>query len=192
MGGMRSDSELVAAAAKRGPSRGLLSFYDRLRQRILDAAQRRGRFTAATIELLLLVPDVFLLLVRLTLDPEVPPRSRSLLGGALLYFVLPFDLFPEGVVGAGGFVEDLVLAAAVLSHALSDELEPLAERHWSGPAPLRAVLRDVSAAATALLGENLYARVRRVLRRRGIEVADETDSSGRVKAPAAPHWGSAR
>lgn len=170
---MRSNSGLVSAAKTQGPSQGLLSFYDRLRRRVLEAAQERGRFASATIELLLLVPDVFLLLLRLVLDPEVPPRSRSLLGGALLYFVLPMDLFPEGVVGAGGFVEDLVLAAAVLSHALSDELEPLAARHWSGPVPLRAVLRDISTAATALLGENLYARVRRVLRRRGIEVVDE-------------------
>lgn len=183
---MRSGIELASETVGQGPSHGLLSFYDRLRRRVLEAVRQRGRFATATAELLLLVPDVFMLLLRMTLDPEVPASTRSLLGGALLYFVLPLDLFPEGVVGAGGFVEDLVLAAAVLSHALGDELEPLAERHWSGPRPLRSVLRDVSAAASALLGESLYTRVRRALRRRGIEVAPDVPShrSGGVMRPA--------
>jgi uncharacterized membrane protein YkvA (DUF1232 family) len=175
---MAIDPQRVADPDSEGPSQGLLSFYDRLRARVLRATRERGRLVAGATELLLVVPDVFMLLLRLTLDSEVPASTRSLVGGALLYFVVPLDLFPEGVVGVGGFVEDLVIAAAVLSHALSDELEPLVERHWSGPRELRAVLRDTSTAASTLLGENLYARVRALLRRRGIEVADAPASGG--------------
>ena len=58
------------------PSTGLLSFYDRLRERILESVEERGgHLGSATVSALLLVPDVFMLLVRLSLDREVPART---------------------------------------------------------------------------------------------------------------------
>jgi uncharacterized membrane protein YkvA (DUF1232 family) len=152
----------------------LLSFYDRLRRRMLAAAERRGgRLAPTALRALLLVPDVFMLLVRLALDKEVPASARAMIGGALAYFVLPIDLLPEALVGAGGFLDDLVLATAVLAHTFSGELEPYARKHWSGPEDLRKVLSDVAAAAEALLGANLYERLRKLLAKRGIGVEDE-------------------
>ena len=78
-----------------------------------------------------------MLLVRLSLDKNVPTQARMLIGGALAYFVLPFDLLPEAIVGVGGYVDDLVLATAVLSQAFGGELEPYARKHWSGSEDLR-------------------------------------------------------
>ena len=154
-----------------GPSAGLLSFYDRLRSRILAAVERRGgKLGPATVRALLLVPDVFILLVRLTFDREVPASARAMIGGALAYFILPMDLFPEAMFGAVGYVDDLVLATAVLAHAFGGELEPYARKHWSGPEDVRKVLADVSGAAQGLLGENLYERLRGLLSRRGIDI----------------------
>ena len=154
-----------------GPSTGLLSFYDRLRERILAAVERRGgKLGPATVRALLLVPDVFILLVRLAFDREVPASARAMIGGALAYFILPMDLFPEAMFGAAGYVDDLVLATAVLAHAFGGELEPYARKHWSGPEDVRKVLADVSGAAQGLLGENLYERLRGLLKKRGIEI----------------------
>ncbi len=157
------------APRRPGPSTGLLSFYDRLRARMLEAADRQShKLGKPVVEALLLAPDVFILLVRLMLDKDVPPAARSLIGGALAYFVLPVDLFPEAVIGAPGFLDDLVLAAAVLSQALGGELEPYARKHWNGDQELRQVLKDVSDSAHHLLGRDLYQRLRRVLARRGV------------------------
>jgi len=173
------DQEAAAAqalASRRAPlgSAGLLSFYDRLRERVLHAVERRGgRLTEAAVEALLLVPDVFILLVRLALDRDVPPKARAIIGGALAYFVLPTDLLPEALLGAGGYLEDLVLAAAVLSQAFGGELEPYAQRHWSGSHELRVVLRDVSRAGQTLLGDKVYGRLQRLLDRHGVELRDE-------------------
>ncbi len=149
----------------------LLSFYDRLRGRILSTIERRGgKLGEGAVKALLLVPDVFILLARLTLDKNVPGPTRALIGGALAYFVLPTDLLPEMIFGGAGYLEDLVLASAVLSQAFGGELEPYARRHWSGPEDLRVVLRDISHTAQSLLGTNLYDRLRRLLGRRGIDV----------------------
>ena len=164
-------SEPATAATEAGLSTGLLSFYDRLRARVVAYVDRREtRLGAAAADTILLVPDLFMLLARLSLDQEVPASSRSLVAGALMYFVVPFDLLPEAVLGAGGFLDDVVVAVAVLSHALGGQLEPLAARHWSGSQQLRVVLRDLTQASDALLGAGLYSRVRSLLRRHGVEI----------------------
>lgn len=159
------------------PSTGLLSFYDRLRERILLAVERKGgKLGAAAVKVLLLAPDLFMLLARLALDKEVPSSTRALVGGALAYFILPADLLPEVLLGVGGYTDDVVLAAAVLSQVFTEDLEPYLQKHWSGPRELRVVLQDISGVGQSLLGENLYARLKGLLARRGVEVVEEENS----------------
>jgi uncharacterized membrane protein YkvA (DUF1232 family) len=154
----------------------LLSFYDRLRGRVVGALERRGgRVGRGAADALMLVPDVFMLLVRLALDPKVPAPTRGLIGGAIAYFVLPFDFLPEALVGGFGYMDDLVLAAAVLTQALGPDLEPRARLYWSGREELRRVLGDVVGAAQSLLGESLYGRLERLLARRGVALSRASD-----------------
>lgn len=172
------DAEEAFAAGTDLPSSGLLSFYDRLREKILHAIEKRegkrgGKLTEGAVRALLLVPDVFILLVRLALDKNVPGSTRAMIGGAIAYFILPIDLLPEALLGGAGFLDDLVLATAVLSQAFGGDLEPYARKHWSGSEDLRVVIRDISETAQSLLGQNLYDRLRRLMSRRGIEVDGE-------------------
>lgn len=171
--GRRASEEAFESDEAPLPSSGLLSFYDRLRARIVRTVERKGgRLGTRTVEALLLVPDIFMLLVRLALDPEVPGSARALIGGAIAYFVLPIDLLPEGLIGGAGYLDDLVLAVTVLAHTFGDELEPYARKHWAGPQDVRQVISDVTGAAQGLLGANVYDRVRALLRRRGVEVEE--------------------
>jgi uncharacterized membrane protein YkvA (DUF1232 family) len=169
------DSEAALTSGTDLPSHGLLSFYDRLREKILHAIEKRegkrgAKLTEGAVRALLLVPDVFILLMRLALDKKVPASTRALIGGALAYFVLPVDLLPEALLGGAGFLDDLVLATAVLAQAFGGDLEPYARKHWSGSEDLRVVLQDITETAQSLLGQNLYDKLRRLLSRRGIEV----------------------
>jgi len=154
-------------------STGLLSSYDRLRRRIVEALERRGRLGRALSEPLMLAPDLLVLLARLCMDRDVSPASRRLIVGALAYFLTPVDMLPEAFLGVGGFLDDVVLASLVLSHSLDAELEPLAVKHWSGNQNLRVVLADVSGAGAALLGVSLYDRLKKFLVRRGVRVGDD-------------------
>ncbi|MGH9380647.1 MAG: YkvA family protein [Thermoanaerobaculia bacterium] len=149
----------------------VLAFYDRLRARVSTALSRRGgRWGERLSNVLLLAPDVFMLLARLALDPEAPRETRRLVGGALLYFLMPVDLLPEALTGVVGFTDDVVLASIVLTEALRADLQPLVERHWSGSGRARLVLTDVARSASTLLGEDLFARLRSLLARRGVPV----------------------
>ena len=169
------DSEEALLRGTDVASGGLLSFYDRLREKILHTIEKRegrrgAKLTEGTVRALLLVPDVFILLVRLALDKNVPGSTRALIGGALAYFILPVDLLPEAILGGAGYLDDLVLATAVLAQAFGGDLEPHARKHWSGSEDLRVVIRDISETAQSLLGQNLYNRLRKLLSRRGIDV----------------------
>lgn len=145
-------------------------FYDELRERVQEWVRRRsgGRVSEETLEMVLAAPDLFMLLLRLAADPRVPRASRTLFATALAYFVLPVDLFPEAVLGAGGFVDDVVLAASVLMHALGRDLEPLAEQAWSGTGAMRDRLRWILERAGRVLGPRLSRRVERFLEKRGV------------------------
>lgn len=165
------ESEEALARGTELPSTGLLSFYDRLREAIFKVVEKRGgKLSEGTVRALMLVPDVFILLVRLALDKEVPGSSRALIGGAIAYFILPFDLLPEAILGPAGYLDDLVLATAVLAQAFGGDLEPYARKHWSGKEDLRIVIRDISETAQSLLGQNLYDRLRRLLSSRGVKI----------------------
>jgi uncharacterized membrane protein YkvA (DUF1232 family) len=168
---MTQMQSVQAAEVELVPPR-LLSSYDRLRRRLVEALERRGRLGRSVSQPLMLAPDLLVLLVRLCLDRDVSPASRQLIIGALAYFLTPVDLMPEAFLGLGGFVDDVVLVSLVLSHSLDAGREPLAVKHWSGNQELRVVLADVSTAGAALLGFDLYDRLRRFLIRRGIQLQD--------------------
>jgi uncharacterized membrane protein YkvA (DUF1232 family) len=150
-------------------------FYDRLRRRIAEPLA--GKVGTPLADTVLLAPDLFVLLVRLFTDRGVPASSRSLVGGALVYFLLPVDLLPEVLLGAGGFLDDVVLAAAVVTHVFSDELRPFVSRHWSGRGNVHQVLQDAVRAGGALLPARLYDRLGRVLARRGVDLPPQDKSA---------------
>ena len=79
-------------------------FYDRVRTSIQQYLEKKGRAVEKTAEFLLLVPDVFILLWRLTTDGRVSGKNKMLLGSGIAYYILPFDLIPEAIVGPMSFV----------------------------------------------------------------------------------------
>lgn len=159
------------------PSAGLFSFYDRLRSTISAFLEKKsGRLGPKAVDFFLLVPDVFVLLLRLAFDKNVPKESRALIGSALAYFVLPIDLLPEGIVGPTGYADDLFLAVAVLAQAFGRDLEPFVEKYWSGSKSFRRVAGDVLEAGHGLMGADLHGRLLALLESKGIrlESSDET------------------
>jgi uncharacterized membrane protein YkvA (DUF1232 family) len=175
----RQAEAALASGGEELPHHDLLGFYDRLRSRVLDTVERRaGRLPEDVVIALLLAPDIFILLVRLTLDKEVPRRARILIGGALAYFISPIDLLPELILGPIGYLDDLVVAVAVVSQVFTGDLEPYARKHWTGRQDLHVVLHDISAAARTLLGPAVHDRLKRLLARQGIALDDSPSPKG--------------
>jgi uncharacterized membrane protein YkvA (DUF1232 family) len=138
-------------------------FYDRIRGTIQRFVDGRGKVLGKTAEFLLLVPDVFILLWRLTTDSRVNSKDKLLLGSAVVYFISPFDLIPEAVVGPIGYLDDLVFGVFVLNKILGSVDVSVVREHWSGSEDVLGMIQRVLHAADSLIGRDMAARIRKML-----------------------------
>lgn len=104
--------------------------YDRLRANVVresEASQSSG-----LRDVLLLLPDLTVLLLRLLRDPRVPrgPKVVALLGVA--YVLSPIDLLPEVILGPIGWIDDLLIVSAALSRLLNHVHPDVVRSHWPG------------------------------------------------------------
>jgi len=122
-------------------------FYDRLRENLGSRAKKFGKVG----ELLLLVPDVFILLWRLANDPRVSSNHKVLLGSGLAYYFFPLDVVPD-FLGIG-FVDDLIFGVYILNRLLQDVDEEILREHWSGEGDVLDMIRRVLGSADGFLSK---------------------------------------
>jgi uncharacterized membrane protein YkvA (DUF1232 family) len=134
-------------------------FYQALRTRIAGWLESKGKgFKHAQI--LLLAPDLFHLLTRLLLDGRIPSSEKATLGAALAYFISPFDVLPEALLGPAGYVDDVALAAFVLSRLINAGHGAVAKELWAGDSDLLDALRRVLEVADEMVGSGLWERLK--------------------------------
>ena len=136
-------------------------FYDRLRNRIHSFVQRQGNAIERVADYLLLVPDIFILLVRLSRDARVSGKNKVLLGSGIAYFVFPFDVVPEAILGPMGYLDDLVFGVYILNKMLTDTPIEILREHWSGHEDLLDTIRRVLIAADTLFAEGVLDRLKK-------------------------------
>jgi len=131
-------------------------FYHRLRVRLRQWAQDR-RIPEQQLEYLLVAPDLFVLLSRLTLDPRVSAKVKSKVATGLVYFLSPVDLVPD-FLGPMGFLDDVVVAAYIV-YTICEELNALdpsiLQEHWEGEGDALKRVTDIVAHAEDVLGKGL-------------------------------------
>ena len=138
-------------------------YYRALRRRVvawLESPEGR-RFRWA--EHLLLAPDLFHLLFRLSLDGAVPLADKGKLAGALAYWISPLDLAPELFLGPAGYLDDVALAAYVLNALLNRTPPEVVRRHWAGDGEALEAVQRIVGAADRMVGAGLWAKLRKLL-----------------------------
>ena len=139
-------------------------FYDRLRVRIHSYVEGKGALAEKGTDLLLLVPDIFILLWRLTTDSRVNGKNKVLLGSGLAYFFFPLDIVPELLVGPIGYADDLVFAVYILNKLLSDTDPQIMREHWSGSEDVLAAIQRVLGTADNLVAGDLMAKLKKLMK----------------------------
>lgn len=136
-------------------------FYDRLRRRIVDSAPGAS---SGMRDLLLLLPDLTILLMRLMRDRRVPRFQKGLALAGLAYVLSPIDLMPALLLGPLGLLDDLFIVAACLSRLLNHVHPDVVRGHWPGQGDALDVIQRV----TSWFEEELQLRVSDVARRLGL------------------------
>lgn len=135
-------------------------FYQRLRLRMRQWLETGGR-SHIWVEYLMWAPDLFHLLWRLSLDPQVSVRHKARLLAAMAYFVSPLDLIPEAILGPAAYADDVALAAYVLGSLLEDVNPELLARHWAGSGDVLQVIRAILKVAHRMVGSGLWEKLKR-------------------------------
>lgn len=101
-------------------------------------------------DVICLAPAFFSLLSGLLEDRRIDKGLKPLLNAAISYYVSPYDPFPEDFHGVWGLVDDVVMAAHVLSQIPDKEC---LEDHWDGEGDVNEQIQAVLARKDDLVGE---------------------------------------
>lgn len=112
-------------------------------------------------EYLMFAPDLFHLLCKLSLDPEVPVKEKAKLAGAIAYFVSPVDLISEALTGPIGYVDDIAVAAVVLNSIVNNTDKTIVQRHWAGDGDVLKVIQQIIEVADEMVGSGLWSKIKK-------------------------------
>jgi uncharacterized membrane protein YkvA (DUF1232 family) len=131
--------------------------YDRIRAAVVSARPGDG---SGARDVLLLLPDLTVLLVRLLRDERVPIGGKAIALLGVGYALSPVDFVPE-FLGPIGVMDDLLVVAAALSRMLNYVHPDVVRSHWSGQGDALHLIQR----ATEWSADRVGRRVRGVLRR---------------------------
>jgi uncharacterized membrane protein YkvA (DUF1232 family) len=137
-------------------------FYQQIRRKIHALVDTKGS-SVKYAEFLLAGPDLLHLMCRLALDPRVPAAGKALLATAIAYFISPIDLIPEGLVGPTGYLDDIALAAVVLSRLMGVDGGAIAKEHWAGSGDVLELTSRILSAADKMVGVQAWAKLRQMV-----------------------------
>jgi len=127
----------------------------------MSALQTRRRLK----NLLLFIPNMLYMSGRLLADPRVPATEKALLGGAIIYAIIPFDLIPD-MIPFVGQIDDAYLIALTLLRLMERTDPKVVREHWRGGGDVVELIGSAALLAAKFLPQ----RIRRVLTSR-VEVA---------------------
>lgn len=137
-----------------------MDFYQELRVKVQEWLKSDEAKNNKWAEYLLYAPDLFHLLVKLSLDPDVPAMHKAKLLAAIAYFVSPFDILPEVVLGPIGLLDDVALASWVINTMINDTNPEILNRHWAGDGDSLEIMRKILASADEMIGSGLWEKIK--------------------------------
>lgn len=138
-------------------------FYQRLRTGIRDWLATEEGSANRWAEYLLLAPDLFHLLCKLSIDGDVPIKEKAKLAASIAYFVSPIDLLPEAILGPVGFLDDVALAAYVLNSIMTNTSPEVVTRHWAGEGDVLERVREILKFADEMIGGGLWQKIKKLV-----------------------------
>ncbi len=138
-------------------------FYKSLRTKIKKWLQAKNGRSSKWAEYIIWAPDLFHLLVKLSLDKDVPSKEKAKLAAVIAYFISPIDFLPEAILGPIGYSDDIALAAYVLNSMINRIDPEIVERHWAGEGDVLEIIRRILKVADEMLGQGLWRKVKKYI-----------------------------
>jgi len=137
-----------------------MDFYQKLRVKFKDWLSTEEGQTSTWAEYLMFAPDLFHLLCKLVIDPDVSNQDKAKLAGAIVYFISPVDLLPEALLGPLGFADDIAVAAWVLNSMVNHINQDIVRNHWAGEEDVLQVIQKIIGEADQMIGSGLWDKIK--------------------------------
>jgi len=112
-------------------------------------------------EYILVAPDLFHLLYKLSVDKDVPANKKVKLVAGIAYFISPIDLLPEAFLGPIGYLDDIAVTAYILND-LINEIDPqIIRNHWAGEQDILDLVKTILANADKMIGSKMWGKIRK-------------------------------
>ena len=141
-----------------------LDFYRKLRINIIDWIDTETGKKNKWADYIMLVPDFFYLLVKLSMDKAVSLDDKAKLALAIAYFISPIDLMPEAFLGPIGYLDDLAIAAYVLNNIINNNSPEIIQKHWVGDGDVLLLIKGVLAKADEMIGSGLWGKIKNAVK----------------------------
>ena len=135
-------------------------FYQQLRDKIMVWLQSDDGKNNKWAQYIMLVPDMFHLICKLAIDPEVSAKDKAKLAGVIVYFISPVDLVPEAFTGPIGYLDDLALTAYALNSIINNTDPQIVKKHWSGEEDILEVIKNIIATADEMVGSGVWSNLK--------------------------------
>ena len=132
-------------------------FYEKLRRKFRKPF--KGNYKKIS-NYLFLLPDFFMLLIRLSFDKRVSIATKGYIVATIAYIMLPIDLIPD-FIPVIGYVDDLVLTVYSLNHILNSVDSEILLENWSGSEDLLDLLKNITALSEKFLDKNLLSKIKK-------------------------------
>ena len=132
-------------------------FYFKLRKKIEKYLYDHDNQYA---DYLLLAPDLFHLLVKLSLDARVPAEKKAKFALVIAYFISPIDLLPELILGPLGYFDDIALTAYVIDQYINETDSNIVRELWAGDQDILTAIKNIVAYADKFIGSGLWKKLR--------------------------------
>ncbi len=139
-------------------------FYYRLRAKIKNNINKIYENDKLP-EYLLFAPDIFYLLIELIRDSEVAKSKKVKLGVVISYFIVPFDILPEALIGLIGYIDDVALSAYMLNDLFNNIDPELIKRHWAGDKNLLKVIQKILNDTDKFINKNIITRLKNIIKK---------------------------
>lgn len=139
-----------------------MNYYFKLREKIKNNVAKISE-NKSLPEVLLFAPDIFYLLIHLMKDPEIPKSKKIKLGAVVAYFITPFDMLPEALIGLFGYIDDIALSAFILNDLVNGVNPDLIKKHWPGEDNILDVIQKILSDSDKFINKNIVNRLKKLI-----------------------------
>ena len=138
-------------------------YYQLIRKRIRNWLKSKKGSRNTMAEYLMIAPDIFHLLCKLSADPDIPSAQKKKLMAAIGYFISPVDIIPELILGPIGLIDDIVIAVYILNEAMNKTSHEIIKRHWAGEEDILLVLQRIMKVGDTFFGATILKKIKKMV-----------------------------